>query len=99
MATNPEHLAKWSAMDDTPGKDGKKIMSVHVARYKKGISFSEILNDTHNEFHPGPPTQGKAYKALLAAEMEAKPTGNGAVGAAHFINNALRLERDQCVFP
>jgi hypothetical protein len=54
MATNPEHLAKWSAMDDTPGKDGKKVISVHVARYKKGISFSEILNDTHitlYEFH------------------------------------------------
>ena len=54
MATNPEHLAQWSAMDDTPGKDGKKVMSVHVARYKKGISFSEILDDTHiilYEFH------------------------------------------------
>jgi hypothetical protein len=51
LATNREHLAKWSAMDDTPGKDGKKIMSVHVARYKKGMSFSEILNDNHNEFH------------------------------------------------
>jgi hypothetical protein len=47
---------------------------------------------------PGPPTQGTAYKALLAAEMEAELSGNGAVGAAHFINHALRLERDQCVF-
>jgi hypothetical protein len=48
---------------------------------------------------PGPPIQEKAYKALLAAEMEAELSGNGAVGAAHFINNGLRLERDQCVFP
>lgn len=48
---------------------------------------------------PGPPTQAKAYKALLAAEMEAELSGSGAIGAAHFVNNGLRLERDQCVFP
>lgn len=50
MATNLEHLAKWSAIDDTPRKDGKNVMSVHVARYEKGISFSEILNI--HDFHP-----------------------------------------------
>src|SRR6266545_4244043 len=33
----PEHLAKWSAMDDTPRKKGKEVISVHVARYKKGM--------------------------------------------------------------
>ena len=37
MSTKPEHLAKWSAMDDTPRMDGKKIISVHIAQYKKGI--------------------------------------------------------------
>jgi hypothetical protein len=47
MSTNPEHLAKWSAMDDTPRKDGKHIVSVHIARYKKGISRSEVLDDIH----------------------------------------------------
>ncbi len=31
--------------------------------------------------------------------MEAELSRRGAVGAAHFINNGLRLERDQCVFP
>jgi hypothetical protein len=29
--------------------------------------------------------------------MEAELSGSGAVGAAHFINAGLRLERDQCV--
>lgn len=48
---------------------------------------------------PGPPTQEKAYKALLATEMEATVSASGTVGASHFINNGLRLERDQCVFP
>ena len=38
MSTNPGHLTKWSAMDDTPRKDGKDIISVHIARHKKGIS-------------------------------------------------------------
>jgi hypothetical protein len=38
MSINPEHLAKWLAMDDTPRKDGKQIISVHIAQYKKGIS-------------------------------------------------------------
>ncbi len=38
MSINPEHLAKWLAMDDTPKKDGKQIISVHIAQYKKGIS-------------------------------------------------------------
>ena len=46
----------------------------------------------------GPPTQSKAYKALLAAEMAAELSGSGTIGAAHFINTGLRLERDQCVF-
>jgi hypothetical protein len=50
MATHPDHLAKWTAMDETPGKVGKKVVSVHVAQYKKDISFSEILNDTHMNF-------------------------------------------------
>ena len=31
--------------------------------------------------------------------MEAELSGSGAVGEAHFINDGLRLERDQCVFP
>ena len=44
----------------------------------------------------GPPTQAKAYKALLSAEMQAELSENGLVGPAHFINNGLRLERDQC---
>ena len=34
----PEHLAIWSAMDDTPRMKGKEIISVHVARYKIGMS-------------------------------------------------------------
>ena len=38
MSTNPEHIAKWLAMDDSPRKDGKHIISVHITQYKKGIS-------------------------------------------------------------
>jgi hypothetical protein len=45
--------------------------------------------------HVGPPTQGKAYKALLAAEVKTMNTSSGAVGAVQFINNGLLLERDQ----
>jgi hypothetical protein len=43
-ATLSEHLAKWSAMDDTPQKDGKRIRSVHIARYKKGTSFILMIS-------------------------------------------------------
>ena len=44
----------------------------------------------------GPPSQQKAYKALLASEAKAHNTsGRGAIGAVHFINDGLRLERDQ----
>jgi hypothetical protein len=43
----------------------------------------------------GPPTQGKAYKALMAAEVKTMNTSSGTVGAVHFINNGLHLERDQ----
>ena len=45
----------------------------------------------------GPPTQAKAYKVLLAEEMQAELSGSGIVGPAHFINTGLRLERDQCI--
>lgn len=45
---------------------------------------------------PGPPTQEKAYKALLASEIQAHATSrHGVIGAVHFINNGLRLEHDQ----
>jgi len=44
---------------------------------------------------PGPPTQAKAYKALLASEAQAHDTLGHNVIAVHFINNGLRLERDQ----
>ena len=57
-------------------------------------------DDIHVVIHPfpGPPTQEKAYRALLAAELEAAISGSDTVGAAHVINNGLRLERDQCAF-
>jgi hypothetical protein len=43
---HPEHLAKWSAMDDTPRKKGKEIISVHVARYKIGMfRFVDMFED------------------------------------------------------
>jgi hypothetical protein len=38
-AIPPEHLAKWSAMDDTPRMKGKEIISVHIARYKIGMTW------------------------------------------------------------
>jgi hypothetical protein len=94
---HPDHLAKWSAMDDTPRMRGKEIISVHVARYKIGMTglvdmfkdFTECLR------FPGPPTQEKAYKALLASEVQAHDTSEHDVMVVHFINNGLRLERDQ----
>jgi len=43
-ATFSENLAKWSAMDDTPRKDGKQIISVHIARYKKGTFFIWMMS-------------------------------------------------------
>lgn len=96
-ATLSEHLAKWSAMDDTPRKDGKTIKSVHIARYKNGFFiFSDTIQIVNFAFS-GPPTQAKAYKALLAKGMQAELPGSGIAGPAHFINNGLRLERDQCV--
>lgn len=98
-ATLPEHLAKWSTMDDTPRKEGKQIKSVHIARYEKGIfiDLDTIQIVFCNSTFSGPPTQKKAYKALLTAEMQAELSESGIVGPAHFINNGLRLERDQCV--
>jgi len=34
----PEHLVKWLAMEDTPQMKGKEVISVHVARYKIGMT-------------------------------------------------------------
>ena len=34
---HPELLAEWSKMDDVPRKNGKDVISVHVARCKDGI--------------------------------------------------------------
>jgi len=96
--TPPEHLVKWSDMDDTPRMKGKEIISVHVAKYKIGMTGLVDIFKDFTEFLrvPGPPTQGKAYKALLASEAEAYGTsGHDAIGAVHFINDGLRLERDQ----
>jgi len=45
-AIHPEHLEKWSSMDDTPQKRGKQIISVHIARYKKGMfRFVDMFED------------------------------------------------------
>ena len=46
---HPEHLAKWSAMDDAPQKKGKEIISVHVARYKKGMLRFVVLFEDFTE--------------------------------------------------
>jgi hypothetical protein len=96
-ATLSEHLAKWLAMDDTPRKDGKQIKSVHIARYKKGFFIFSGHYSNCKVCFSGPPTQAKAYKALLATEMQAELSGSGIVGPAHFINGGLWLERDQWV--
>ena len=92
-----EHLAKWSNMDDTPRMKGKEVISVHIARYKIGMSrlvemfkgFADCLRV------PGPPMQAKAYKALLASEAQVHDASGHDVIVVHFINNGLRLERDQ----
>jgi len=39
-ATPSDHLLKWSAMDDTPCRNGKQVISVHVPQVKKGMYFS-----------------------------------------------------------
>ncbi len=39
-ATFSEHLLKWSTMDDTPRRNGKKVVSVHVPQFKMGVYFS-----------------------------------------------------------
>ena len=33
----PEHLVKWSELDDVPWKNGNDVISVHVTRHKDGI--------------------------------------------------------------
>ena len=94
-ATYSEHLTTWSALDDTPQRNGKLIESLHIARYTKGFFFKSKLPLVKFTLS-GLPTQEKAYKALLSAEMQAELSESGVVGPAHFINNGLWLERDQC---
>ena len=58
--------------------------------------FDVFKNFTECLRVPGPPTQQKAYKALLASEVQAHDTSeHDVIGAVHFINDGLRLERDQ----
>ena len=49
----------------------------------------------------GPPTQEQAYQFLLQQELEnievSESSANKFAGKTHFINDGLRLERDQCV--
>ena len=46
-ATPSEHLLKWSAMDDTPRRNGKQVVSVHVPQFKKGVYFSVSKPQNH----------------------------------------------------
>ena len=43
----------------------------------------------------GPPTQEKAYKMLLQKQLEDALSGKEKFGIVKFINDGLRLERDQ----
>lgn len=84
-------------MDDTPRQKGKTVISVHVARYKIGMSESGFVNILRISLTVslGPPTQEKAYKALLASEVARDTPRHDVIRAVYYINNGLRLERDQ----
>ena len=43
----------------------------------------------------GPPTQANAYKVLLRNQLAGGVFGTEKIGLLNFINNGLRLERDQ----
>jgi len=34
---DPEHVEKWRAMDAEPRMENKKVVSVHVAKFKNGM--------------------------------------------------------------
>ena len=79
----------------------EKILYLYISHDIKKVYLDlKFRMNIHVVIHPfpGPPTQEKAYRALLAAEWKAASSGSGTVGAVHVINNGLRLERDQCAF-
>jgi len=94
----PQDIQKWKSMDDTPRMENKKVVSVHVAKFKKGANFELCAVNCICKTKwliTGPPSQDKAYKTLLEKEVENEFSGKGHIGDAHFINVGLRLERDQ----
>jgi hypothetical protein len=96
-----ENVQKWQAMDDCPHMENGKVVSVHAAKFKnsKGVVHYPLYLIKHfMECTAGPPTQDKAYKSLLLQELENKSSPNKSVGRIQFVNDGLRLERDQCVY-
>lgn len=63
---HPEHLAKWSAMDDVPRKKGKTIISVHVARYKIGMSGIVDMFENFTESGSRTTNAGKGLQSLVS---------------------------------
>ena len=93
-------VKKWEEVDDTPRMNPvtKEIISVHEAKFKTGgchVVFSLV-----KFFDPmlAPPTQKKAYQALLAREVNHKLAGlKSGCGFTQLVNDGLHLEHDQYV--
>jgi hypothetical protein len=89
-------------MDDTPRRDPvtKKVISVHEAKFKTSPYFVFLLiaGITNDLTSSAPPTQKKAYQALLTQEVNNKLAGlDSGCGFTQLINDALHLEHDQYV--
>jgi hypothetical protein len=87
-------------MDDRPHMKKKKVVSVHTATFKNSKGMVTFIFDQafllNIPLPTGPPTQAKAYKNLLQHELESM-SSTMLFGKTLFVNDGLRLERDQCV--
>jgi hypothetical protein len=96
-----ENVQNWQAIDDRPHMENGKVVSVHAAKFKNSngvVHYPLYLIEHFTECTAGPPTQDKAYKSLLLQELENRSSPNKSVGRIQFVNDGLRLERDQCVY-
>jgi len=95
---NLEHIEKWQAMDTEPWMVKKKVVSIHIVKFKNGMFIWDFYLTTPEYYLPlGLPTQASTYKALLQEEILNNLVRLGGLGETQFINNDLRLEFHQYV--
>jgi hypothetical protein len=98
---NRDDIATWKSLKTEPYKDENgRIISPYYTMFETGMNF--ILTNVgctdswFNAIFAGPPTQMKAYEALVDAERQKlHAQGESLSGLPLVINTALEIEKEQ----